>query len=122
MRALDEDAETPCTFEAAPGLSLVWSGAKTEVREKITESQGKQDAARRKRSTGASAKPGLPAQPSDGVVDDLKAFIESSNHHVAYGLIEARDLIKLMKLMNSIQRKANARLKAELARGNGKTI
>jgi hypothetical protein len=36
----DEDPEAPRTFAAAPGLVLVWSGAKIEVREKIAESPG----------------------------------------------------------------------------------
>jgi hypothetical protein len=38
LRALDEDPEAR-TFEAAPGLWLVWSGAKIEVREEIAENQ-----------------------------------------------------------------------------------
>jgi hypothetical protein len=40
LRALGEDPDAPRTFEAAPRLWLVWSGAKIEVREKIAESQG----------------------------------------------------------------------------------
>lgn len=36
----DEHPEADRTFAAAPGLVLVWSGAKIEVREKIAESQG----------------------------------------------------------------------------------
>lgn len=39
-RALDEDAEAPRTFEAAPGLSLVWSGAKIELTEGIAKRRG----------------------------------------------------------------------------------
>jgi hypothetical protein len=35
----EEDPETDSTFEAAPGLSLVWSSAKGEQKEEIAESQ-----------------------------------------------------------------------------------
>jgi hypothetical protein len=40
VRALDEDAEAPRTFETAPGLWLVWSGAKIELTEEIAERRG----------------------------------------------------------------------------------
>jgi hypothetical protein len=40
LRALDEDPKAPRTFEAEPGLWLISSGAKIEVREEIAESQG----------------------------------------------------------------------------------
>lgn len=36
----DEDPEADLTFAAAPGLVLVWSGAKIEVTEEIAEGQG----------------------------------------------------------------------------------
>jgi hypothetical protein len=36
----DEHPEADRTFAAAPGLGLVWSGAKIEGREEIAESQG----------------------------------------------------------------------------------
>lgn len=89
LRALHEDAEAPRTFEAAPGLSLVWSGAKIEVKTKSLRTPmarrtseaneaAQPDAVQRKCPTEEGAKPGVSAQPSDELVDKyVEAFFDS---------------------------------------------
>ncbi len=62
LKAMWDEADR--TFEAAPGLSLVWSGAKI-------------DAVQRQCPTEEGAKPGVSAQPSDESVDKcVEAFFE----------------------------------------------
>ena len=89
LRALSEEAEAPRTFEAAPGLSMVCTGAKIEVKTKSLRTPmarrtseaneaAKLDAVQRKCPTEEGAKPGASAQPSDESVDKyVEAFFDS---------------------------------------------